>query len=331
MLSWQTHDCTSERTPIYLRWLLTTYCNYGCNYCFQSHNREEKYDKRNLLEVMKQERNPKKIIKHMFNNKVHAFDNYPVYDWIEAFKVFNSNKIAITISGGEPFLDRKNFNILLKELSSMDNVEWIRIDTNGTWKANQFNDIKWNKIFLNISYHPTMIKLENYIELLKDKIDNKINVTMVNYVLAPNQIDLFHKIKNKIEELGVFVNVNVYFGPEAQTEEGYNIYERYLPKIDINLKTNSLTTKGEPCTYPSFAYEIDPVGNINVGCFPGLTGDFLKKKIPNRLIGEVACPKDNCGCLDMYAFLKKTDRTRNFNIFKEYVEVCIQHRNIYKP
>ena len=81
--------------PVFiLRWSMTTWCNYNCPYCPQTHDRLAPKGK---------------------EFTAHAFDNYPLEKWLEAFhRHFAERGLSMVITGGEPMLDRKNMLPFLK-------------------------------------------------------------------------------------------------------------------------------------------------------------------------------------------------------------------------
>jgi len=88
----------------------------------------------------------------------------------------------------------------------MKNVECVRIDTNGCWNPKAYPDVNWSKIFLNFSFHPSMISLEKFIVLLRKKLEHGINIGMVNFVMAPSQINDYLEIYTALKEIGIFLN-----------------------------------------------------------------------------------------------------------------------------
>ncbi|MBU1275504.1 MAG: 4Fe-4S cluster-binding domain-containing protein [Proteobacteria bacterium] len=320
---WNTN--AGDHRPIYIRWLISLWCNYNCHYCFQrTRNRKISYIKH--YQLLRYPSLLKRFVTNFGHTHSHAFDNYRPQQWVESFSALSPRGVSITITGGEPFLDRKNFYILLKNLCEMEHIKCIRIDTNGFWSPEKYAGINWDKIELNISFHPTMISADKFIENIKEKKGAGINVGMVNFVLHHKQIEDFFVIKNALERIDVFTNVNVYTGPDKQTDEMLEIYSQLLPEIDFQLKSHTKNSKGHLCAYPVYAYSLDPMGIISVGCFPQKSGHFVKNNLPERFLKQTPCPNSFCNCLDMYSFSSLTNRAINYDILANYVRSCINHR-----
>ena len=317
-----------NRKPVYIRWFLTTYCNYSCLYCLQDHSRKARYKDITLKNAIKRPSLFFDYVKYFRRQSMHAFNNFKPSTWCRAFSRLVPRRTAITISGGEPFLDSTNFLHLLSGLTEMEHIDNIRIDTNGSFKARNFEGVDWKKVFLNVSYHPSMISLDKFRKSIEEKLNLCMNIAMVNYVMDPTQLEEFHRIKNAMDDLGVFVNANVYYGSLCQTKTGHDMYNSFVPEIDVRLKTNNMSTSGQPCFFPVFAYELNPTGMLNVGCFPESQGDFIRGVLPKRFKDAVSCPSQHCTCLDMYAFLKNINRAQRMNLLEEYVEECKKHRAI---
>lgn len=242
---WKSDNIPVKEQPLYIRWFISTYCNYHCPYCLQSHSLTKLYKaarKRDLL------LNSGVFFRYLMNrrrNTSHSFKNYPPKKWSQAFSKLWPHKTGLTISGGEPFLDYTNFQRLLSELSNMEHIDNIRIDSNGSFQLEKFANIRWEKIFLNISYHPSMISLSQFLDSIKRKVDNGLNVAMVNFVMDPDQLDDFYRIDDALREVGIFVNANVYYGGKAQNKQGIEMYKALIPSFDIELKTQSKKTFGK--------------------------------------------------------------------------------------
>ncbi len=296
----------------YLSWKMTKLCNYRCEYCFDA------------VYHRSQDKSRFKGQEHQ-----HAFANHSPREWLQAMSRFSPSMLVLKITGGEPFADFNNFLVFLAGLSRMEQVKCIRVDTNGFWSAKKISDIDWKKITVNISFHPTQITFDRFFTSVKEKIQNGVNVGMVNFVLAPGQLDLFPSVEEKFQEIGVFVNANVLSENEmvCQTEAGHLMYPELIPDIDVKIKTGKGNIRGGKCYFPTVAYKMDPMGNLKVGCLPEIRGNLFDHELPVLEKDAVVCQKNVCGCLDEYAFLSCLENRGNeFNLLLEYTREVKKHR-----
>ena len=84
-----------------INWHLTLWCNYSCPYC---------------PVLVFHQRSAAKA------RQEHSFDYYTADQWLQALSQFPQRHIHLKITGGEPFLDRKNFRALLAGLSEMKHI-----------------------------------------------------------------------------------------------------------------------------------------------------------------------------------------------------------------
>ena len=129
---------------------------------------------------------------------------------------------------------------------------------------------------------------------------------MVNFVLAPENLDTFEEAFSRIENEGFFVNVSTmnptgtYLSRTARDDRELRLIERYNTPIDIKYKILKPATKGRSCFYPALSYYMMYDGRVQVSC----TGSFqnaFTDGMPELRREAVACPLDRClGCTDMY-------------------------------
>jgi organic radical activating enzyme len=326
MSDWQLEP--AYQRPLYVRWHITEWCNYNCGYCFWvTHPRKAPYYR--LRHVM---RKPNLLGYYLRHNSSHSFDNYSVDDWLAAFRRLAGRRVAVSITGGEPFLDFRNFRLLLTGLDGMGHVEVIRIDTNLSWKVSRFRGVNWRKISLNASYHPTQTTLENFVRSVKEKACAGVRIAMVTFVLDPRQLGEFETVRLAMDDMGVFTNANVFVEVRdlKQCQQAAWVYARYVPVIDARMKSKEFDTRGEPCNFPAFAYELKATGAINVGCFPSRRGNFILGPLPELFAGVTDCPFKNCACLDMYAFLEGiVERGKRLDLMQEYIDQVKTHREFF--
>lgn len=291
--------------PVIVRWFLTEWCNYACQYCPQPHGR------RRIIA----EREGKTFY-------AHAFDNYSRNMWLSAFKkLAEKHRLSITITGGEPFLDQENMLPFFTEITSLKAVENIRIDTNASWDIEPYKGIDKSKIFLMCTFHPSRVSEEVFIRKIRKLINEEFNVAMVNYVITSEHRRDYTRLRKTFKDLGVPLNANPLWGPgEHRTAEELEFLKGVANEFDLSYRAQLSSPKGKYCLYPAIAYEINQFGQIIVGCYPNRMGDFITGNIPKLFNTPIPCPSDKCLCLDKYSFLEGCKRNVSLNPLLEFVK-----------
>lgn len=296
---------------IFVGWMITNWCNFRCSYCGQEHSRKgnEMYDYMG------------------YKRYSHAFDNYSSEQWVEKILEIPYEKIALAITGGEPFLDWKNFRDLLAGLTQSNKIDNIRIDTNASWNVEDFRtkEINFNKIYLNISYHYDYWKLDKFIDRIKSFMNLGINIAMVNYVMSPEQQQYYEEVKNNLAIIGVKVNAAVFNdGHFPKSDEEIQVYKKYLNWFDLGYKAGLVSPKGKMCRYPMIGIYMRANGDISIGCEEKVIGNIFYTKFPDLMKKPLKCNKDLCLCLHMYSFLEECDRNLDsLNTLQKYSDEAI--------
>jgi organic radical activating enzyme len=283
-----------------INWHLTKWCNYSCQYC--------------PVLVFRQR-------SATGQRQEHSFDYHPVEDWLEAIGRFSHRHIHLKITGGEPFLDRKNFRVLLAGLAGMKHIR-VGIDTNGYWEPAWFEGLDTSGVFLNVTFHPTQSDFAGFFRRVKAIRDAGFTITMVNYVVAPENMDSFEAAFAQLDREGFTVNVSVmiqtglYFTRTERSERELDLLVRHNTPLDLHFKLLQPQTKGRPCFYPAMTYYLQYDGKIRVSCMDR-EQDLFTDGIPELPRTSVACPHDQCeGCADMYRALADEPRlTQPFNLY----------------
>jgi hypothetical protein len=271
----------------------------------------------------------------------HAFDHHPVAEWIAAFARVPYD-FALVCRGGEPFLDHEGFARFLESVGTLEKLQYLRIDTNGSWDPARFEAVPERvrrATQLNVSFHPTQITLERFEKRLAKIVDAGWNVGMINYVLEAEQAGDYEKLRDHFRDtLGIYVNPNPDAFDEAWGRRGPDALERgrrhllpVLPLEDLLMKTGAVT-QGKTCWYPSVSYMIAPNGVAARSCGaraliePRL--DFIRDSARVKPLAQaVQCPQAACLCLDRYAFLEDLEgRGEQMNLLAEYVRDCRAHQ-----
>ncbi len=270
-----------------INWHLTLWCNYSCEYCpvLVFHER--------AATGRRQE---------------HSFDYHPVEEWLDAIRRFPQRHIHLKITGGEPFLDRKNFRALLAGLAEMKHIR-VGIDTNGYWSPASFDGFDKSGMFLNVSFHPSQTDFASFFRRLLAIRDAGFHVAMVNFVVAPENMNSFEEAFARLEVEGFVVNAStmiqtgVYLSRSERSDRELDILVRYNTPVDLAFKLLQPETKGRLCFYPAMTYYIRYDGKIRIGCMEDYR-DLFTEGVPELSRTAVPCPQQQCeNCTDMYRAL----------------------------
>ncbi len=275
------------RNSVRIAWHISSWCNYSCEYCGVS--------------VFRQRSKSGKP-------QAHAFDHYSAEEWVAAFQRFPQERLYLKITGGEPFLDRSNLHRLLAGLMASNRFT-LRIDTNGFWNPEFFSDIPKERILLNISYHPQQTEFGAFRARLRSIRDAGFRITMVNFVLAPENRESLELAMGELERDGLFVNVGgmIPAGRYASREERdaaeYAILEKYNTPIDVHYRLANPLTQGRLCYHPAMSYFLRWDGQIQVYCLNDWR-NLISEGPPPLPREAVPCPAQHCeGCMEMYRAL----------------------------
>ena len=288
-----------------LRWLISYWCNYACRYCPQDHGRDTKYGE----------------------NAAHAFDNQPIEIWLDAFaRHFSERNLVMTITGGEPMLDRRSMPVLLKKLTSCENVRIIRIDTNASWNPKFYSEVDKSKIRLMCTFHPGQTSEEAFAASIERLQHSGFVIGMINYVMTRESIPEYERQQRRFVRLGIPVNPNPLWDSNGQyASEDLDLMREYLPSdFDYEFRTQQRSPKGQRCRFPAIAYELNPWGMIWVGCHYNHRGSFFAKQLPRRFRRSAVCPHASCVCLDKYSFVSDSDRNTNTNTLDAYGRLLLE-------
>lgn len=298
-----------DKSPIVLlRWMMTFWCNYKCSYCIQPHNRFLKTGE----------------------YSVHAFDNYPVDKWIEAFKYhFKETRLSLVITGGEPMLDKKKLIVLLNVLTSMKTLECIRIDTNTSLILEKQDINNPDKLILMCTYHPTQTMEGDFLKRINNLVESGYKIGMVNYVVTRDSIKRFRYLKEKFRNMSIPLHPNPLWDSSGlYSEEDIQILREELPETDFLYRTGIKSPYGEQCLFPVIGMQMDYTGRINVGCHLDLYKSFFDQSLPLLFSEPVLCPMEKCYCLDMYSFLLSVNRNITPNPLQIYSELLLKRSQL---
>lgn len=292
---------------IILRWQVTEWCNYRCNYCPQQHER-------NVLNES--------------GASVHAFDNHPVDMWINAIQHhFQRFRLSLTITGGEPLIDKQNMPYLLSRLVEVDFVACIRIDTNVSWPARWYENIDKSKLILMCTFHPSQVDAMSFWDKISEITSTGFRIGIINYVMTPNQISNYEYYRDLAAKHGAVLHPNPLWGKENEySKQELKLFKSQLPEDDFLYRSQIASPIGLQCLYPALSYEMNSAGNITGGCHSERAGSIFDENLPPLFDSYSPCPHQSCVCLDKYSFLEKFDRNTTLNPLDDYRRALLMHR-----
>lgn len=277
---------------ITFHWLLTYMCNFNCPYCSMPHKRENG----------------------------HAFDSHRPEEWAERYKSFEV-PYALYITGGEPLLDTPNFIRFYENIIRDKNLQYIRIDTNGSVNYKKLTFLNSEKTVLNISYHPSQISFDKYFVNLDGYRELGLDVTMVNMVCYGRDIPKYKSLKKVFSERGYTLNPGIYIGSNyTYTNNDIDEYSSVLDKFDTGLKTGVLSPKGLECRASAHFISVTPQGSVS-NCWTSLGNLFEDFSLPIHT-NKRLCPYKECNCIEKYSLLSISGRSVR-NALKDYTSKAI--------
>lgn len=197
------------------------YCNYSCSYCPFS-----KYSLNNE-ELEKDIKYFEKFIKYIKNNT-------------DTFRIFIAPKGEI--------LNFDHYKNGISELSKMNNLKEIVIQTNLSGDLTWLNSVDKDKVILWTTYHPDETGLEDFYSQIKTLYDMNIRFSVGSVGIKEN-FPALSKLKMKLEDFGThepYFWVNAY----KDKKDYYSSEEiEFLVSIDplFELNLENYLSKGLKC------------------------------------------------------------------------------------
>jgi len=250
-------------------------CNYDCQYCpfaKKKNTREElKYDKVCLDKFVQ---------------------------WVAR----QDREISILFTPWGEALIRKYYQEAIVELSQMEQVKRVAIQTNLSSRLGWLKEANKKSVALWTTFHPTEISIQNFLEKC-----NQLQQLGVRF-----SVGIVGKIENfeAAQQLRLSLPKAVYVWVNAFKRVA-NYYSKedleFLMNIDplFNLNNTIYKTKGKACFAGESSISIDGEGNVN-RCH------FIKNKIGNiykdalkDILKTTNCSNETCRCYIGYINLKE--------------------------
>lgn len=321
---------------LYVEWIITFGCNYTCNYCFYGYENLRKHA------YMFRQRGPR-LPKSPLEEKLFplarklgifkyadSIRNYPLARWLGFFDYVSEYRrdLYLSLTGGEPFLLRREIGMLLRHLSEKFETLKVRVDTNGSIIPSFGAEFK-SYLSFNVSYHPTQVSRD---ELLKnlDALSASGEVLMVNRVVGPTEmVGILDEIEY-FRRRGYYLNVNpTDFNLAEYSPEARKVLSAVRSEIDVSLPMLGQTA-GRSCEYPSLGMQLLPSGYAWV---PPCDGKKAVEVIRNpsnfhKLLKTepFICP-GKCVCFHQYPWV--AGGYSDVDIMKQFVERNKQWRETH--
>lgn len=223
-------------------------------------------------------------------------------EWIRWFYLLPNSIVDVT--GGEPFLYREWFDLV----ASMPSRHRMAVTTNLSYDVARFGPL-WSRLTnVTVSFHPHTVELVDFITKLKrlKRYREKVSCNIVGY---PDFLCRLPEFIEKIQSLGVYVNVDPYIHEDYQyTEEENRLVEeaRSLTSIQSTRRIGfAVDDVGVPkmCDAGIRHFLVVPDGSAYTcmcGYFQDPTHHYMGNVLEPRwtprttkILCEVSC---SCGC-----------------------------------
>ena len=172
-----------------------------------------------------------------------------------------------------------------------------------------FRGLDKRNIFLDIGFHPTQTSLPRLLEQIKRILRSGFRIAIVNYVVSPENIDLFEAAYDALVSEGQFVQVSamfptgVHLSREDRSERELEILVRHNTPLNLHYKLLWPRMNRRMCLYPTRNYQLLWDGTAQISCMEESQNVF-DSGFPELPAQAVPCPRYQCiGCTDMYRSL----------------------------
>lgn len=265
------------------------YCNYTCKYCpFKKFKVSE-------TKIEKEIKYLDMFYKYLKSQK-------------DEFKIFIAPK-------GESLIFH-HFKKFCIDLNKLDNIKEVVIQTNLTTDLKFLDSIDNKKLKLWITYHPTQVNLEKFINKIKILVSKNIDFS-IGCVGVKENFNEIKELKLQLDNINLYLGKKIYLWINAyKDEKSYYSKDdiKFLNKIDMyfDINLNNYSNKNKPCATNYNAFMIDANGDIR-RCYKD------NKKLGNLYVNDLKnlseiknCNKNICTCFIGY------NNIQNLNLDKVY-------------
>jgi MoaA/NifB/PqqE/SkfB family radical SAM enzyme len=258
-------------------------CNYSCDYCPFAKKKES----RKLLEADAQ-----------------ALTRF--VDWVASRK---KESIGILFTPWGEALIRKPYQKAILDLSQMQNVHKVSIQTNLSCSLNWLATCDKTKVALWTTFHPTQTHLNSFLNQCQklDKMQVQYSVGVVGFKEALTDIENMRK--NLPKETYLWINA-LKKQADYYTPDEVNRMRIIDPYIDFNLINHE--SKGQFCRAGNTTFSVNGAGDITRCHFiKDIIGNIYEADFEKKLLPR-ACTNDTCGCHIGYVHLERLEMEKIF-------------------
>ncbi|WP_291581984.1 STM4011 family radical SAM protein [Clostridium sp. UBA6640] len=263
------------------------YCNYKCEYCpFSKYKINEEKIKRD---------------KKLFQKFVDFMKNSN-----EEFKVFLAPKGEV--------LNFEHYKSGIIELCSLSNIKEVVVQTNLSGDLSWLYKANKEKLILWTTYHPTEVKLQEFIEKVKQLCEIGIDFT-VGFVGIKENLEYIKKLKLEIDNFGdkkPYLWINAYKDVKNYySKEDIKEIENIDPLYHINMKNYS--SRSVECKAGDTVFWVEGNGLIH-RCYKDnvILGNLYKGDL-NEIRKATVCKNNICTCFMGYINIKNLNLENHYN------------------
>lgn len=257
------------------------YCNYKCYYCPFS--------------------------KYEFN-KVMLKKDEKYFEKFTSFLKQSSDKYKIFIAPRGEILNFEHYKSGIKDLTFMDNVSEIVIQTNLSGDLGWLKYINKEKLILWTTYHPNEVRLEDFFSNLQNSDKEEIRFT-VGVVGIKENFDNIKKLEEKLkflERTKPYLWINAYKDTKNYySDEDIKFLKDIDPLFEVNLK--DYDSRGKICSTGRNVFWVEYNGIIH-RCWQDkkITGNIFKDKISD-IMNKKVCEYSKCTCYIGYTNIEELE------------------------
>jgi MoaA/NifB/PqqE/SkfB family radical SAM enzyme len=261
-------------------------CNYDCDYC--------------------------PFAKHVSSREELARDEAELGRFVEWCRgpQARARRLSILVTPWGEALIRPYYAAALVELSRLEHVAAVAIQTNLSSRLEALADARRDRLALWTTFHPSQISLDRFVDRCAelDALGIRYSVGVVGLREHFEQIDALRARLRP--EVYLWINAYKSAGP-GYYRDGER--ERLLavdPLFGLNAVRHP--TRGQACAAGRAAIFVRGDGSVRRCHFVDAELGNLYRDPLASLLGERPCPQPSCGCFIGYVQLERLDLRRRF-------------------